>query len=151
MALPYDVSDIVNLFAFAGLTIATYTVFYFGRMMNPDKGISVNLFTLALGINLIGLSHLFRIWLDVSTSPLILVLVAVGSAFLSAGVIWVFYEKAVEMRNLRRREVEINSVIADLKERYYRKELSEEDLKAIYSNLLKELAEIQVKLSKKRK
>ena len=151
MVLQYNVADIVNLLAFLGLTVATYTIFYFGKMMNPTKGIGINLFTLALGINLIGLSHLFRIWLDVVTSPLVLILVAGGSAFLATGVIWVFYEKAVEISNLKRRGQEINSVIAKLKEQYYKKELSEEDLKAVYSNLLKELAEIEVKLSEKRK
>ena len=147
----YTVATFVNLLAFLGLTIATYTIFYFGKAMNPDKGIGVNLFTLALGINLIGLSHLFRIWLDVSTSPLILILVTVGAIFLSTGVVWVFHEKSTEISRLKRREKEINSVIAKLKEKYYQKELAEEDLKALYSNLMRELAEIDIKLGEKRK
>lgn len=147
----YTLANLVNLLAFLGLTIATYTIFYFGRSMSPTKGIGVNLFTLALGINLIGLSHLFRIWLDVSTSPIILILVAISTVFLSTGVIWVFYEKATEIRNLKRREKEINSIITKLKEKYYQKELSEEDLKVLYSNLMKELSEIDVRLTEKRK
>ncbi len=145
------VSNFVNIFAFLGLTVATYTIFYLGRMMNPTKGIGLNLFTLALGINFIGLSYLLRIWVGVSTSPIILVLVAIGSTLLSTGVIWVFYEKSMEISNLKRREREINSVIAKVKERYYKQELSEEELKSIHSNLLKELAEIEVKLSERRK
>jgi len=150
MALQYDVADLVNLFAFLGLTIVTYTIFYFTKISN-QKGISLNLFTLALGINLIGLSHLFRIWLDASTSPLIIITVAAGAVFLSTGVIWVFYEKGMEISNLRRREEEIKSVITRLKNKYYKQELSEEDLKSAYFGLIRELAEIEVKLSEKRK
>lgn len=146
MVLQYNIADLVNLFAFIGLTIATYTIFYFGRMMNPSRDLTFNLFTLALGINLIGLSHLFRIWLDVSTSPLIVITVAIGAIFLSMGVIWVFYEKGKEISNLKKREEEIKSVIAKLKDNYYQQELSEEDLKDAYSSLLRELAEIEVKL-----
>lgn len=147
MVLQYSISDIVNLLAFLGLTVATYTIFYFSRTMNQPKGVSLNLFTLALGINLIGLSHLFRIWLDVSTSPLIIITVAGGTVFLAIGVIWVFYEKSMELSNLRRREGEIRSVITKLKDKYYQQELSEEDLKSAYSGLLRELAEIEVRLA----
>src|SRR3989338_1503039 len=143
MAFEYNVADVVNLLAFLGLTIATYTIFYFGKAMNTGKNVSLNLFTLALGVNLIGLSHLFRIWLDVSTSPLIVVTVATGAVFLSAGVIWVFYEKGGEIYNLRRSEEEIKSVIRKLKDKYYQQELSEEDLKGAYYELLRELAEIE--------
>ena len=58
----------------------------------------------------------------------------------------VFYEKGGEIYNLRRREEEIKSVIGKLKDKYYQQELSEEDLKGAYSELLRELAEIEVKL-----
>ncbi|MBI1978793.1 MAG: hypothetical protein HYS62_01880 [Candidatus Aenigmarchaeota archaeon] len=145
-----EMADFINILAFVGMTTATYTIFYIGRSMSA-KGIGLNMFTLALGINLIGLSHLFRVWLDVSTSPLILMLVATGSVFLSAGIIWVIYDKATEISRLKGRGKEINSVIADLKERYYKKELSEEDLQSAYSNLMREMAEIEVKLKEKRK
>jgi len=146
----FTVPNFINLLAFIGLTIATYTIFYFGKTMSP-KGIGTNLFTLALGINLIGLSHLFRIWLDILTSPLVLILVATGAMFLSTGIIWVVYEKSMEINNLKKREREINSTIAKLKEKYYQKELSEEDLKVLYSNLMKELTEIEVGLTERRK
>jgi NADH:ubiquinone oxidoreductase subunit K len=145
--LPYDIADIVNVLAFIGLTIGTYTVFYFGRALNK-QGVATNLFTLALGMNLIGLSHLFRIWLDITTSPLVTVTVAAGAVFLSVGVVWVFYEKSREIAGLRKREDDINAIIAKLKDKYYQQELSEEDLKNSYSDLLRELAEIEVKLSK---
>ena len=145
--MAFNPSDVVNLTAFIGLSIATYTIFYLGKMIHPNKGVGVNLLTLALGVNMIGLSHLFRIWLDVSTSPLVIITVATGTVFLSVGVIWVFYEKSIEMTNLRKREEQIKEVIARLKDKYYQQELSEEDLKSAYSSLLRELAEIEVRIT----
>ncbi|MBI2543115.1 MAG: hypothetical protein HYW24_02940 [Candidatus Aenigmarchaeota archaeon] len=145
MAFEYDVNTFVNLFAFFGLTVATYTVFYFGRTISW-KGVPLDLFTLALGINLIGLSYLLRVWTP--TSPLINVTIAIGSAFLLIGVVWVFNGKSLDVSHLKKREEEIKSVIAKLKENYYQQELSEEDLKKAYSQLLRELAEIEVKLNK---
>lgn len=150
MAIEFTISNFVNLLAFLALTIATYTIFYFGRMMNLTKGVGLNLFTLSLGINLIGLSYLFRIWLESTTSPIILIMVASGAVFMAIGVIWVFYEKGVELSNLKRRENEIKSIIAKLKEKYYQQELSEGELKNVYSELLRELAEIEVKIIHKK-
>lgn len=57
----------------------------------------------------------------------------------------------MEISKLRKREEEIKSVITKLKDKYYRQEMSEEDLKNAYSGLLRELAEVEVKLSGKRK
>ena len=147
MALELNPTILVNILAFVGLTVATYTIFWFGRMMNASKEISISLFTLAMGINLIGISHLLRIWLDANTSPLILVTIAVGSALMSTGVIWVFSEKSSEITRLEKREDEIKSVIARLKDKYYDRELSEADLKGAYSELMKELIEIEVRLA----
>ncbi|MBI2084745.1 MAG: hypothetical protein HYT70_04015 [Candidatus Aenigmarchaeota archaeon] len=147
MAIELSYSNLVNTIAFVGLTVATYTVFYFGKTLAKSRGVSFSLFTLALGLNLIGLSYLFRVWVELVTSPLVLATVALGSVFLSIGVVWVFYEKNTEMAGLKRREEDIKSVIAKLKERYYQQELSEADLKTAYSELLKELAEIEVKMA----
>ncbi len=147
MAIDLSLANLINLLAFVGLTVATYTVFYFGRS-TASRGISINLFTLSLGINLIGLSHLFRILLDASTQPLVSITVGAGALFMSTGIIWVFYEKRNEVERLKKRGEEINSIISKLKDKYLEQGLSEEDLKASYSSLLRELAEIEVKLAK---
>ena len=149
MAFQFDLPTLVNILAFIGLTIATYTIFIFGRSLDQGKGIRINLFTLALGINLIGLSHLFRVFLDSTTSPIILSTIGLGALFMSTGVIWVFYERSREVSRLQKREFEIKSIIARLKDKYYQQELSEEDLKTAYSGLLRELAEIEVRLNSK--
>lgn len=148
MAIEYSLINIINFLAFVGLTIATYTIFYFGKSL-VSKGVSINLFMLALGTNLVGLSHLFRIVLDTNTNPLILTTVGAGALFMSTGIIWVFYEKRTEISRLKKREEEINSIISKLKDKYYQQELSEADLKSAYSDLLRELAEIEVKLTPK--
>ncbi len=140
-----DIPDIVNLFAFSGLTAATYTIFYLGGLISPK--VSVNMFSLAVGVNLIGISHLFRMWLDQDTSPVVTVTVAAGSIFTVTGIVWVFYENVIRLSNLKRRSGEIKEVISNLKDKYYRQEISEKELEATYSGLLKELAEIEVELS----
>ncbi len=143
--------NFVNALAFIGLTISTYTVFYFGRVSAKDKGVSFSLFTLALGLNLIGLSHLFRVWPELISSPLVSITTGIGSVFLTIGVAWVFYESKTELIVLRKRQEDIKTVISKLKEKYYQQELSEEDLKTAHSQLLKELAEIEVDISGKSK
>lgn len=146
----YTLPNLVNFLAFLGLTITTYTIFYVGKSLSR-MGLSFNVFTLALGVNLIGLSHLFRIWTDTSTSPIVAATISAGTVFLSVGVIWVFYERNMEFSSLRKREGEIKDVVAKLKDKYYQQELSEEELKSAYSGLLRELAEIEVKLSNNKK
>ena len=148
MAIDFTATNIVNFLAFLGLTIATYTIFYFGKSMGT-KGVSINLFMLALGINLIGLSHLFRIFFDIETPTLILATIGAGAFFMSIGMIWVFNEKRTEVSRMKKREEEINSIITTLKDKYYQQGLNDEDLKKAYSGLLQELAEIEVKLSLK--
>ena len=147
MALDLGYQNLINVFAFIGLTISTYTVFYFSRLLEKGRGVSFSLFTLALGLNLMALSYLFRLWSELSSTPVLLITVAAGSIFLTIGVVWVFYEKETEFSRLKKREEDIKSVISKLKEKYYQQELSEEALKAAYSELLKELAEIEVKLA----
>ena len=144
--MAFDIGDFVNLMAFLGLTVATYTIFFFSKLID-QKRISVNLFTLALGISLIGLSHLLRIWLDTAESPVILITVATGAAFTATGVIWVLYEHGMEISNLKRRHEEIETIIRKLKDKYYKQEISEKQLEEAYSSLLKEMTEIEVKLS----
>lgn len=151
MVLQYNIPDFVNLLAFLGLTITTYTIFYFGRIAGQEKRVSLDIFILGLGINLIGISYLFRMWLDDPNSPVIVMTVAAGTVILSVGVIWVFYRKDLEISNLKKREKHIKSMIARLRMRYYKQELSEEHLKVIYPKMVKRLAEIEAKLGEKRK
>lgn len=138
--------NLVNIVVFIGLTLATYTVFYFSSKMSPGKKIGMNIFMLSLGINLIGLSHLFRLWEAGVQSPFITTTLTVGSIFTFFGIVTVFHEKTVEMTGLRKRQEEIKSIISALKEKYYQQEISEEELKSVHTSLLKELAEIEVKL-----
>ena len=140
------VSDYVNILAFLGLTLATYIVFFFGKD-DKRRGVNFNTFTLSLGINLIGFSQLFRIWSEIPQN-LLLATVGGGSLFILLGVTWVFYDKKTETRRLKKREDEINSIIKNLKEKYYQQDLSEDELKTAFSGLLTELAEIEVKLGK---
>lgn len=142
-----NLGNIVNFTVFLGLTFATYTVFYFSSKMNTGKGITMSIFILSLGINLIGLSHLFRSWEGGVQSPFVTTTLTIGSIFTFFGVITTFREKAAEITSLRKRQEEIKSIMNTLKEKYYSEEISEEELKSLHTSLLKELAEIEVKLN----
>jgi uncharacterized membrane protein len=148
--MAYDITTFVNIFAFVGMTITAYAIFYVARSIK-QKNVGLNLVMLALGINFIGMSYLFRVWFGDSAFPFEMSLVGFGSLLLSIGVIWVFYEKGMEVQNLKRRENDIRGTIERLKEKYYRREISEEELESMHTDMLKELAEIEVKLSKKGK
>ncbi len=144
----YDINTFVNIFAFVGMTITAYAIFYVARSIK-QKNVGLNLVALALGISFIGMSYLFRVWFSNSTSIFEMSFVGVGSLLLSIGVIWVFYENGMEIQNLKRKEDDIRDAIEKLKEKYYRREISEEELESVHTSMLKELAEIEVKLTRK--
>lgn len=151
MGLQLNLTDIVNLGVFFGLSVSSYIMFYFSQKGSTEKQISPSVLTLALGLNLIGLSNLFRIGIE-NTLPFFNIITAsLGTLFSFAGVIMVFYEKSYKIRDIKRRYEEVKAVIKNLKEKYYKQEISEEDLKTVHSNLLKELAELEVKLKEKGK
>ena len=51
---------------------------------------------------------------------------------------------------MKRKSKEIKEVMNYLKNKYYKQEISAEELKSLYSELMKELAETEVKMKRKR-
>jgi energy-converting hydrogenase Eha subunit E len=147
----FNLHNIINIVSFAGLSIAAYTSFYFSTRMAPEKKVTASIFTLSLGINLIGLSNLFRLWEELLQPFLITTTIAIGSILTFIGIISVFREKTIEMETLRKRRNEIQSMITSLKDKYYQLEISEDELRSVHTSLLKELAEIDVRLKKGQK
>jgi len=142
--------DIVNLGVFFGLSISSYAMLYFSQKASLEKKITSSVFTLALGLNLIGLSSLFRIGIEHVLPIFNIITASLGTAFALAGVVMVFYERAYKIKDIKNRYEEVKAMISNLKEKYYQQEISEEDLKATHASLLKELAELEVKLKEKK-
>ena len=69
-----------------------------------------------------------------------------GSLLLLIGFIMMMFERMLEIGVLKRRKMEIQDIMNYLKERYYKKELSESELRKLYANMVEQLAEIEVKL-----
>lgn len=147
MAYPLGFESIVNLILFFGLNFSGYLIFYFSARISPQRQVSGSIFILSLGLSLVGLSHLFRIGMEVALPVHIMLSSLMGGILLTlAGVGILSYERFIEVANFRKRYEELIKIISNLKKKYYRQEISEEDLRAVYSSLLKELAELEVKL-----
>ncbi len=149
MVYQFGSTDIVNLGVFFGLSLSSYVMLYFSQKASLEKQVTSSVFTLAMGLNLIGLSSLFRIGTEYSLPVFNLVTASLGTVFAFAGVIMVFYERSYKVGDIKKRYDEVKAVISNLKEKYYKQEISEEDLKSVHSSLLKELAELEVKLKRK--
>jgi len=142
--------DIVNLGVFFGLSISSYVMLYFSQRASLEKKVTSSVFTLALGLNMIGLSSLFRIGIERVLPFFNIITASLGTVCALAGVVMVFYERTYKIRDMKGRYEELKAVISNLKEKYYKQEISEEDLKYTHTSLLKELAELEVKLEKEK-
>lgn len=150
MSYQFGSTDIVNLGVFLGLSLSSYVMLYFSQKASIGKQVTSSVFTLAIGLNLIGLSSLFRIGIEYTLPVFNLVTSSLGTVFAFVGVIMVFYERSYKVGDIKKRYDEVKAVISNLKKKYYKQEISEEDLKSVHSSLLKELAELEVKLKKKK-
>lgn len=145
------VSNAVNFINFFVFIIAPYAIFYFAREAEINKDISISAFLVALGLNFIGVSYLVRILLGEIAPQFILGTLSIGALLILASIINLFYTRALESVLLKKRYKKIKSVIADLQKKYYRREVTEDVLREVYGELLKELAEIEIKFKKKSK
>ena len=150
MAFQLALSDIVNILIFFSMGISSYVIFYFSQRTNPHEQVTFSIFILALGLTMIGLSHLFRVGSD-SVHPFITISALLGGTFTFFGFGLVSHQQSLKIINLKRRQEEVRAVITNLKEKYYKQEISEEDLKSMQSILIKELAELEVKMRDKKK
>jgi hypothetical protein len=58
----------------------------------------------------------------------------------------IYLEKVQDIELLQRRHKEIKAVMDRLQKKYFAHELDEKELKRLYAGLVKELAEIEVKM-----
>lgn len=142
--------NIVNFLTFAGLSMSAYIMFYLSKGLDPEKQVTTNIFLLAIGLNLIGLSHLFRVWSEATLPYFIVVTLFFGTFMTFTGIVTTFYEKRTEARALKRKSKEIKEVMEHLKKKYYKQEISEDELKSLSASLMKELAETEVKMRKRK-
>jgi hypothetical protein len=146
-----QVIDIVDVVIFFALEYLCYLIFYFIQKVDPERSVTPSVFLLSLGINLVGFSFLFRIGRESNISQFVTVSILGGSLAILIGGITLYYRKSIQVADLRKRHDEVKSIIKNMKEKYYRQEITEDDLKSINAGLVKELAEIEVMLEGKKK
>lgn len=138
--------DIINIVIFLSLGLSGYVVFYFAQKANPQNPVTLSIFALSFGLNLIGLSQLFRIGSESFLPFFILFPALAGSILTLLGIYLVLRQRSSPMMYWKKRHEELQSIIKNLKDKYYKQEISEDELKSVHSSLLKELAELEVKM-----
>jgi hypothetical protein len=144
MVVSFGLMDIIDIVIFFILEYLCYIFFYF--IQKIDKNINPSIFILCLGINLIALSFLFRVGNEINVNPFVTISILGGAMAILVGGVFVYYRKISQISDLKKRYNEIQNVITNLKEKYYKQEISEDDLKSVHSEMLKELAELEVKM-----
>jgi hypothetical protein len=133
---------IVNVVSFFILCFVAISWLSFGKRLY-NQSIPTGWILISVGVYLYAMSKLFAV-LQLADIMLIIELIA-GVVFLS-GDLLVLISISQEMFVLRNRQKEIKLVMKSLKEKYFKRRITEEDLKKMYAQLEKELAEIEAKM-----
>jgi hypothetical protein len=150
--LSQQTSLFIDLFIFFAYVIAAGFIIYIGRKINYEKKITLSWIVLATGFLFISVNLLIEvtgliIGSYITTKPVIWYLInMLGSIFILIGFAMSLFEKIVDISILKKRKIEIRQIMDYLDEKYRKRELTEEDLRKMYSKMVEELAEVEVKL-----
>ena len=154
---PLDVALFVDLFILCSYVVMAGFFLYVGKTVNVEKKITLPWIVIAIGLLFTSL-NLFVEIVGTTTGVYVLprpilwyIFNAIGSVALIAGFASAMAERQLELGILKKRQVEIKDIMQYLKERYYKKELSEEELRKLYADLIHQSAEIEVKIKGLRK
>lgn len=144
----------INFAAFSAFIAIGGMLLYLGRSTNPQKKITFPWINLAFGTFLIGLNYLVQTVFatQISGDPIIavssylLILGGTALAFTSFAILYV--ERSNEANSLRTRHEELKEITTRLRKKFLSRELPEEEMKRLDIDIVRELAEIEVKLGK---
>ena len=149
---PDSLAIFVDLFIFFSYLVMAGFLLYIGRYVSLQKKITLPWLILSIGF-LFSSLNLFVEVVGILTEVYIIprpilwyIFNTIGSIALIIGFASVMVERQLEMSVLKRRQLEIKDIMQYLKESYYKKELSEDDLRRFYADLVEHLAEIEVKI-----
>jgi len=144
----------IDLFIFFSYIVMAGFLLYVGRNITIQKKITLPWIILTIGLLFTSLNVFVEIVGVVAEIYIIprpvlwYVFNTIGSVSLIGGFASIIAEKQIELGMLKSRQLEIKDIMDYLKERYYRKEISEEDLRKLYADLVGQLAEIEVKIKR---
>lgn len=143
-----ELSLFANVFTFIIFTIVTAIILYFGKTTYPKK-IPRSWFIFASSFQIYAFAILFEIFSIGNTIGKTLLQFIAGIQII-LGLILVLTQERRELLILRRRQDDIRALMEKLKEKFLRRQIMEEDVRKLYSTLQMELAEIELKLEKKK-
>ena len=152
--LSSEFAMVINFVAFAAFVAIGGLLLYLGRTMGPNKKITFPWINLSFGTMLIGVNYLIQAVFatEISGDFTIAIssyLLIIGGAALSFTSFLILYvERSNEVKTLADRQDDLREIMARLKKKYLSRELPEEDLRKLDTDIVRELAEIEVKLDK---
>lgn len=147
----------INLAAFGAFVAIGIAMLHVGRSTNPGKRISFPWVNLSFGTFLIGINYLVQAIFatQISGDPAIAIssylLIIGGAAMLFTSFIILYTERANEANLLRQRQEELKAITRRLRKKFFARELPEDELRKLDTDIVRELAEIEVKLDKIRR
>lgn len=129
-------------------------ILYLGKENNPRKKLTFPWVAVFSGIIVSAFVHLINVAeiIEIVSMNVGFALEGIasisGGLLITGGIAWIVAEKMYEINLLRKREIEVREILLRLKELFLARKISEEDLKKIYPELIKELAEIEVRIKK---
>jgi len=151
------VSMAINFVAFAAFLTIGGVLLYLGRSLHPDKKISFSWINLAFGTFLIGINYLVQAIFatQISGDPTITIssyLLIIGGAALSfTSFVILYVERSNEFNVLNERQDDLKEIMERIRKKFLSRELPEEDMRKIDTDIVRELAEIEVKLDRIKK
>ncbi len=150
--LSVEAVTIINFITFGAFVFLAAVLIYLGRSTDPKKKITMPWVNLSFGVLLTGVGYLVQAGrlLQYFTEDITIVssylLILVGALLIFASFSLLYTERTAELNNLKKRHDQIRKIMNRLKQKYFARELPEEDLKKMYSELIREMTEIEVKL-----
>ncbi len=152
--LPTSAALFIDLFVFFSYIVTACFLLYIGKYVHEQKKITLPWIILAIGLLFTSLNLFVEIvgsltGIYIIPRPVLwYIFNVIGSTSLIVGFALAMTERQVELSSLRKRQFEIKDIIQYLKEQYYKKSLSESDLRRLYADLIEQSAEIEVRIKK---
>ena len=148
------IDEIVNFFMFYSFIGTGVVLLMVGRYYNLHTKLTSPWVFLSLGFMVVAFRSLFESLPDIiglgPYIPIIVPLVSIiGSTLIIISIGFILFQKRMEKTRLERRANEITLVLENLRQKYFSKEISEDDMHRMNAELEKELAEIEVRLKEK--
>lgn len=149
-----DAMVLMNLAAFVAFVVVGGLQIYMGRSTSPQRKITFPWINLALGTFMIGINYLIQAIFPAQTAvdPTIGIssyLLVIGGAALSFTSFLILYmERSNEAKTLRDRQDDLHQIMDRIRKKFLSRELPEDEMRKIDTDLVRELAEIEVKLDK---